>query len=140
MKILPYQVPKSRAQMLILYCVRRMGAWGLHDAMAANAMLNNFGLSYQRPLILLRNYMQESAKTSVKRIKIAPCCCRRATHDEKNMLTILALSLDNPHKATSHLTLLTGMVDNMRLLTCAQALSAAFTDLGHPISSQMQDD
>lgn len=42
---LPFACPVDDNRRLLLYCIRRMGAHGMHDAHAANAMLGMFGMS-----------------------------------------------------------------------------------------------
>jgi hypothetical protein len=52
--VLPRPAPIVAEQRLLLYAIRRMGAHGLNDAHAANALFGTFGRGYRRPLILLR--------------------------------------------------------------------------------------
>jgi len=51
-----------------------MGATGLNDASAASAFIGLFGLSYRRPLVLVRALMAETARVSARTISLAPCC------------------------------------------------------------------
>jgi hypothetical protein len=77
--LLPRPAPAEPEQRLLLYAIRRIGAHGLNDAHAANAMLSTFGQSYRRPLILLRAFLAETARVSKLKVTIAACCCGRMT-------------------------------------------------------------
>ena len=89
---LPFASPADKNRRLLLYCMRRMGAFGLHDAHAANAMLGTFGMAYQRPLVMLRAFMAETTRTSSRKISIAGCCCPRMTFDEARLIDAIASS------------------------------------------------
>src|SRR3546814_8985449 len=76
----PRPLPGGYGNRLFLYVMRRMATAGVNDAHAANAMLGAFGRSYRRPLVLMRAMMLEMARTSSRKILIAPCCCRSEEH------------------------------------------------------------
>jgi hypothetical protein len=131
--LLPRPAPVLPEQRLLLYAIRRMGAHGLHDAHAAHAMLGTFGQSYRRPLILLRAFMAESARTSQLTIKIAACCCGRMTRDEILLIDTIILATNDPHAAHQSLATCLGTIECIGALTSAQALNQAFADLGRPL-------
>jgi hypothetical protein len=131
---LPYAAPVVHPSRLLLYCVRRMGANGLMDAHAANALLGTFGQSYRRPLILLRALMLEMASTAQCRVTIAGCCCARMTQDEATLLQAITLGNIDPHTANALLETLLATPNALAALTTAQALAQAFSDLGRPLN------
>lgn len=132
-RILPLPAPQTRTERLIVYTFRRIAAHGLNDAHAANAMMGSFGMSYKRPLILLRAYMAELARASQRQITIAPCCCPRMTHDEARLLSVLVVANSSPPSARHHLSVLTSDGDILPALSAAMALSDALADLGQPL-------
>lgn len=134
-RILPLPTPEARTERLIVYAMRRIAANGLDDAHAANAMLGSFGLSYRRPLVLMRAYLAEIARASTRQITIAPCCCPRMTHDEARLLAVVAVANANPPCARHHLSALTGGENALPALSAAMALNDALADLGHPVSA-----
>ncbi len=131
--LLPRAAPVVAEQRLLLYAIRRMGAHGLSDAHAANALLGSFGRSHRRPLILLRAFMAESARASKLTIKIAACCCGRMTRDEIMLVDTVILAVNDPHAAHQLLATCLGTVDCIGALTSAQALNQAFADMGRPL-------
>ena len=132
-QVLPHAAPMQRAPRLLLYAIRRMGAHGLRDAHAANAMLGTFGQSYRRPLILLRAFMAELARASQRHIVIAGCCCARMTGDEAQLIGAITLANADRHCAHDMLAALTGVNDMLGALSSAQAVEQAFGDLGRPL-------
>jgi hypothetical protein len=131
--LLPRPAPILPDQRLLLYALRRMGAHGLSDAHAANALLGTFGRGYRRPLILLRAFMAESSRTAKVTIRIAACCCGRMTRDEAMLIDTLILAVNDPHAAHQSLAKCLGTADCIGALTSAQALNQAFADLGRPL-------
>jgi hypothetical protein len=131
--LLPRAAPVVPDQRLLLYAIRRIGAHGLNDAHAANAMLGTFGQSYRRPPILLRAFLSETARVSKLKVTIAACCCGRMTRDEIMLIDTLILALSDPHAAHQSLSTCLGTVDCVGTLTSAQALNQAFGDLGRPL-------
>jgi hypothetical protein len=118
---------------LALFTVRRMGAHGLADAQAAMAMLDIFGLSFRRPLLLTRIFLSELAATARRTIAVAPCCCLRMTGSEQELLVLLAANADPAGlRLTARMLLGSREVDNV--LATAAAVSAAYADAGRPLA------
>lgn len=134
-RILALPAPQTRTERLIVYALRRIAAHGLNDAHAANALMGSFGMSYRRPLVLLRAYMAEIARASQRQITIAPCCCPRMTQDEGRLLSVLAVANSNTSSARYHLGVLAGTTNILPALSAAMALSDALADLGQPVSA-----
>ena len=131
--MLPFTAPAERPPRLLLYAMRRMGAHGLRDAHAANAMLGSFGQSYRRPLVLLRVLLTELARASQTKVTIAACCCARMTRDEAMLIEAVALANVDPQAAHEMIANVLGNADCVGALTTAQALAQAFADLGRPL-------
>lgn len=127
-------VPDLRTGRVLLFVIRRMAAAGLDDAHAAHAVLAHFGMSYRRPLVLIRAMMAEIARASQQTVKVAPCCCLRMTGDEAMLLKTVEQAGEHPRKAHALLTGLMGTADCLGVLTTAQAVSQAFADLGKPLA------
>jgi hypothetical protein len=132
--LLPRAAPVVPNQRMLLYAIRRMGAHGLNDAHAINALFGTFGRGYRRPLILLRAFMAESARASKLTIKIAACCCGRMTRDEILLIDTILLATSDPRAAHQSLATCLGTVNCIGALTSAQALNEAFGDLGRPLN------
>jgi hypothetical protein len=131
--LLPRAAPIVAEQRLLLYAIRRMGAHGLNDAHAANALFGTFGRGYRRPLILLRAFMAESARAARVTIRITACCCGRMTRDEILLIDTIISATRDPHAAYQSLSTCLGTLDCIGALTSAQALNQAFGDLGRPL-------
>jgi hypothetical protein len=131
--ILPYAVPASPYRRLLLFGLRRMAAGGINDAHAAHAFFTGFGLTYRRPLILLRALMAEVSRISTQRLTVAPCCCPRMTEDEALLIGIIATANGDPDSAHRALTRLLHVRTCLGALGSAQAVSAAFADCGMPL-------
>jgi hypothetical protein len=127
---LPFAAPLNPNRRLLLYCLRRMGAHGLNDAHAANAMLASFGASYRRPLVMLRVFVQETAQMAARRISIAGCCCMRMTFDEARLVDAIATAESDARNAALLLRQMMGTGQSLGALCAAQAVQAAFADLG----------
>lgn len=132
--LLPRVAPTEPEQRLLLYTIRRIGAHGLNDAHAANAMLGTFGQSYRRPLILLRAFLAETARVSRVKVTIAACCCGRMTRGEIMLIDTLILAVSDPNAAFQSLANCLDTLDCLGALTSAQALNQAFADLGRPLN------
>lgn len=134
-QMLPHALPTCPNARLALFAMRRIGAHGLTDALAANAMLNGFGEGFRRPLILMRGLMADLATTATGPIAIAPCCCMRVTAAENALLTALARVETAP--ATAHFLLadLLGIRRPDGVLASAAAVAVAFADAGRPIAA-----
>jgi hypothetical protein len=130
---LPFAAPVEPNRRLLLYCLRRMGAHGLNDAHAANAMLGAFGLPYRRPLVMLRVFVQETAQMAGRKISIAGCCCMRMTFDEARLVDAIATAESDIRNAALLLRQAMGTEQSLGALCAAQAVQAAFADLGRPL-------
>ncbi|MBO9497819.1 MAG: hypothetical protein J7496_02125 [Novosphingobium sp.] len=106
--LLPFPLPESRADRMVLVAMRRMAAHGIRDAHAAMVMLDLFGARFRRPLVLLRAFMLDFARASLRSIKIAPCCSLRMTEDEGRLLEALRLAAHEPALAEDLLARLSG--------------------------------
>jgi hypothetical protein len=133
-QMLPHALPTCPNTRLALFAMRRIGAHGLMDAHAANAMLNGFGESFRRPLVLMRALMAELATTANGPIAIAPCCCVRMTAAESAVLTALARAETAPDTAHLLLADLLGIRRADGVLASTTALAMAFADAGRPIA------
>lgn len=131
--ILPHALPSCANARIVLFAVRRMGANGLHDARAAQALLLAFGQEFRRPLLLLRNLMADLATAASGTIAIAPCCCARMTPAEGALLTVLARVETTPDTARYLLSDLLGVRRVDGVLASAAVVAAAFADAGRPI-------
>jgi hypothetical protein len=132
---LPHTLPPCANARIVLFAVRRMGAFGLSDARAAHMLFTAFGEAFRRPLTLARALMADIAAASSMPIAIAPCCCVRMTVSEAALLTILTRVEYAPDTA---LLLMQDLLGHRRVdgvLASAAALSAAFADEGRPISA-----
>jgi hypothetical protein len=125
--------PQGATDRLTLFAARRMALAGLHDAVAANAMFNAFGLGFRRPLVLLRATMLELSGEAGRIIALAPGCCRRMTHDEARLLAVLRHAPADEPRARRHLARLTGRTESPRALCAASAYGWALRDLGRSL-------
>lgn len=131
--LLPHAAPASPYRHLLLFAIRRMAAGGIMDAHAAHAIFTGFGLSYRRPLVLLRALMAELARVSSAQLMVAPCCCPRMTRDEAMLLDLIAEAPTKPGQVHH------AMGDLLRVHSClgalgsAEAVANAFADLGMPL-------
>lgn len=133
--LLPHSVPPCHNARLALFAMRRMGASGLTDAPATNAMINGFGESFRRPLVLMRAFMADLASAAQNPISIAPCCCGRMTSAENTLLVILARAETSTDSAHLLLADLLGLRHADGVLASATAVAQAFADAGRPIAA-----
>ena len=131
---LPVPLPSDPNAQLMLFAFRRMGAHGLHDAVAATALLREFGSTFRRPLVLLRAMMADLAHAATCPISIAPCCCTRMTGSEATILDIIARSETAPETARLLLGDLIGVRRPDGVLASITLLAQAFADAGRPVS------
>ena len=130
---LPHPLPAANADRLLLIAIRRMGAHGLADAVAANTFLSAFGSGFRRPLVLARAFMAELAATATATIPIAPCCCARMTWAEAAIVTAIGQAERRPELTR---LLLADVMAKRRadaIAASAAALAAAFADAGMPL-------
>lgn len=131
--LLPHGAPDESGARLFLNAVRRLGVGGLGDAYAASMMMGVFGLSFRRPLVLMRALMAEVARASQRSIMIAPSCCCRMTVAESMLLGAVAIAREEPVAAHRRLCQICGIDNAIGILSSAQAVAQAFADLGRPI-------
>jgi len=132
-EMVPYDLPDSPYERLLLYVIRRMAVGGLTDAFAAQAMIGGFGVDFRRPLVLLRAFMGEVARVAETRLVVAPCCCGRMTRHERILIEGIGRAVDDPVGAHRALAGATGLATCLGLLTSAQAVATSFADLGMPL-------
>jgi hypothetical protein len=137
--MLPYAAPASPYRRLLLFAIRRMAAAGIADAHAAHAIFTGFGLGYRRPLVLLRALMAELSRVSTAKLTVAPCCCPRMTRDEAMLLDLIAEAPLQPEQVHDALGGLLHVRSCLGALSSAQAVAAAFADLGMPLLSDCKD-
>jgi len=133
--LLPHAAPASPYRRLLLFAIRRMAAGGIADAHAAHAIFTGFGLGYRRPLVLLRALMAELSRVSTAKLTVAPCCCPRMTRDEAMLLDLIAEAPFQPDQVHAAMTGLLHVRSCLGALTSAEAVAAAFTDLGMPLNN-----
>jgi len=131
--LLSHGTPAGGGARILIEAVRRIGVGGLNDAYAASLMMGAFGLSFRRPLVLVRAMMAELARASHQSIMIAPACCCRATIAEMLLLRIVSEARDDPRRAHALIGDLCGIDRGLGILSSAQAVAQAFEDLGRPI-------
>lgn len=129
----PHLLPDDANARLLLFAFRRMGAHGLNDAYAANVLLHAFGTGFRRPLVLMRAMMADLAAGATAPITIAPCCCRRMTHAEHAILTIVACAETAPETARVLLADLIGARRPDGVLASITAVAQAFADGGRAV-------
>ncbi|GAA0730606.1 DUF6628 family protein [Sphingomonas japonica] len=125
--------PADPARRLLLFAIRQIGAHGLQEASAAQAMLTAFGKDFRRPLVLMRTFMFDMSQAAANPIQIAPWCCYRMTGGEATLLDILGRIEREPEIAAMLLADLIGVRDADSVAVTANLLASAFRDLGLPI-------
>ncbi len=131
--LLPHTAPEENGGRILLQAIRRIGVGGLNDAHAAHQLIGAFGLSFRRPLVLVRALMAELARASQNSIMIAPSCCCRMTEAESALVGAVAAAIDQPGAAHRAFCQLCGVQSAIGILSSAQAVAQAFADLGRPI-------
>ena len=135
-RLLPHSAPDDSGARLFLQTVRRIGVGGLNDAHAASLVIGSFGMSFRRPLVLMRALMAELARASHRSIMIAPSCCCRMTIAESMLVRAVAISCEQPRLAHERFCNLCGIESAIGVLSSAQAVAQAFADLGRPIEER----
>lgn len=123
-------IPQNDNLRLLLVTFRRMGAHGLKDASACNAIMHRFGQSYRQPYLLIQALMVDLSRHCRLSFTIAPCCCRQMTTDEAQLLSIFAVSQSNPARAIMLLSDLTGNRECHSVLATIDAVRGAFASHG----------
>lgn len=106
--LMPLPLPDTHTERMLLFAIRRMAAHGIRDAHAAMIMLDLFGGSFRRPLVLLRAFMLEFAQASHRTIRLAPCCSLRMTAHEAELLAALRTAPCDPAAGERALIALSG--------------------------------
>lgn len=131
--LLPLPLPDGRTERILLVMLRRMAAHGIRDASAAWLALDNFGVQFRRPLVLMRSLMVELAQCSHRTIRIAPCCAMQMTRDEGLLMEALNAGGNHASRAGPALCALSGGPDICETLSLTSALNAALADMGKPM-------
>ena len=119
---------------LLLFAIRRMAVGGINDACGARN-LTGFGLSYRRPLMLLRALTAEVSHVANATLRIAHCWCPRMTADESILLNSIAEAASRPHLSHGRLCGLLRVPTCQGVLASGEAVATAFIDLGMPLGS-----
>ena len=82
-------LPARRHQTLGLVLVRRLAGHGLHDARATMLALDASGAEFRRLLVLTRALVVDLARTSRRKILLAPCCAAGMTRDEGLLMALI---------------------------------------------------
>ncbi|AXK42949.1 DUF6628 family protein [Erythrobacter aureus] len=82
-------LPARRHQTLGLILMRRLAAHGLHDARATMLALDASGAEFRKVLVLARALVIDLARTSQRRILLAPCCATGMTRDEGLLMALI---------------------------------------------------
>jgi hypothetical protein len=80
--VLDLPLPARRHQTLGLVLIRRMAAHGLDDARATMLALHAGGPGFRKLLVLARTLVADLARSSQRKILLAPCCASGMTRDE----------------------------------------------------------
>jgi len=133
--LLPHAAPASPYRRLLLFAVRRIAAGGTNDALAAHAIFTAFGLSYRRPLMLLRAFMADVSRVAEAKLRVAHCCCPRMTRDEALLLQCIADAAHRPALAHQRLCALLQVPRCQSVVAGGEAVATAFADLGMPLDT-----
>lgn len=82
-------LPARRHHTLALVLIRRLAGHGLHDARAAMLALDVAGRDFRKLLVLTRALVVDLARTSRRRILLAPCCAAGMTRDEGLLMALI---------------------------------------------------
>ena len=115
-------LPRRAALRVTLVMIRRMAAHGLRDAHASMLAFDMFGSAFQRPLLLVRSLVVELARTSRRKIVLAPCCALGMTRDEGLIIDLIEGS------GLATLAALTDDAECRSAYATAEALGAALSD------------
>ncbi len=131
-------IPHNDDLRLLLTTFRRMGANGLRDASACNALMHRFGRSYRQPYLLIQAMMIDLSRHCRLNLTIAPCCCRRMTTDEAQLLSTFAACESDRSRALYLLSDLTGNRECHGVLASICAVKNAYASLGMPLGNAQQ--
>ena len=82
-------LPARRQQTLGLILVRRLAGHGLQDARASMIALDAAGSEFRKLLVLSRALVVDLARTSQRKITLAPCCATGMTRDEGLVMALI---------------------------------------------------
>ena len=82
-------LPASRHETLGLVLMRRLASHGLEDARATMLALDAAGGDFRKLLVLVRALVLELARTSQRKIVLAPCCAAGMTQDEGLLIAMI---------------------------------------------------
>ncbi|WP_421992071.1 DUF6628 family protein [Qipengyuania sp.] len=82
-------LPARRHQTLGLVLIRRLAGHGLSDARATMLALDAAGSEFRKLLLLARALVVDLARTSRRRILLAPCCAAGMTRDEGLLMALI---------------------------------------------------
>lgn len=82
-------LPARRHQTLGLVIVRRMAGHGLNDARATMLALDAAGGEFRKLLVLARALVVDLARSSRRKILLAPCCAAGMTRDEGLLMALV---------------------------------------------------
>lgn len=106
-------LPARRQQTLGLVLVRRLAGYGLQDARATLLALDAAGSEFRKLLVLSRALVVDLARTSQRKITLAPCCASGMTRDEGLVMALVGGAGLDVHGV---------LTDNAR---CATAMTTA---------------
>jgi hypothetical protein len=132
-RLLSGPLPDDRGARVLLLAIRRMGAYGLKDAVMAQHFLTLFGTRFRRPLMLTRIMLSELAQAASTPIQIAPCCCPRMTSAERAVVDAASRILDNPLAARLLIADLLDTAHPNGVVASVAAMAEAYRDTGVPI-------
>jgi hypothetical protein len=127
-------IPHNDDLRFLLAIFRRMGAHGLKDATANNAMMHRFGSSYRQPYLLMQALMVDLSRHCRLNLTIAPCCCRQMTTDEAQLIAVFTANETDPSRALYLLSDLTGNRECHGVLATIEAVREAFASFGYRLS------
>ena len=82
-------LPARRHSTLGLLLIRRTAAHGLSDARAAMLALDAAGPGFRKLLVLVRALVVDLARSSQRKILLAPCCAAGMTRDEALLMAMV---------------------------------------------------
>ncbi|MEX0343135.1 MAG: DUF6628 family protein [Erythrobacter sp.] len=82
-------LPARRQQTLGLVLIRRIAAHGFHDARATMLALDAAGPGFRKLLVVARALVVDLARTSRRKILLAPCCAAGMTRDEGLLMALV---------------------------------------------------
>ncbi|QZD92404.1 hypothetical protein K3162_12845 [Qipengyuania xiapuensis] len=87
--VLDLPLPARRHETLGLVMIRRLAGHGLSDARATMLALDAAGPRFRKLLLLTRTLVTELARSSRRKIYLAPCCAAGMTRDEGLIMSLI---------------------------------------------------